>query len=135
MGEIKTALLILLGLASVGIIIWLAGKLGDRIINKFFKNATDLEELKASMMTEKLNRIVSQMGDLSNALKAHGEESNRTKIMMQSLNHQIDSFRSELKSSDLIAKKTSEYLIAILKSMQEEIESHGRIIMRMPEGK
>ena len=125
-----------------GLALWALKAIGDRLLKQYLENATALEDLKSSMLNEKLNQIKLDMETLSRSLKAGSEESVRTKIMMQSLNHQIDSFRSELKASDKVSKTTSEYLVKILKSMQEqinrqgkEIESLGNILMKLPEEK
>ena len=125
-----------------GLILWALKTIGEKLIKSYFEKSEMLEDAKASMLNEKMNHIRIDMEKLSMALKSGNDESIRTKLMMQSLNHQIDSFRAELKASDKVSKTTSEYLIKILRSMQDqinkqgaEIDSFGKILMRQPEGK
>ncbi len=143
MGELEKPLLILLGGAILGGLGWLAKIIGERVIKKFFDQADELESKKESMLNEKINRLTSDMNTLSSSLKSHGEESARAKIMMQSLNHQIDSFRAELKSSDKLNKdsflnlgKILSYVNDKLKGQDEKLTTIGKVIFKdWPEGK
>ena len=143
MKEFETPILVLLGGAIIGGLAWIAKILGERVIKKFFDQAEELEEKKESMLNEKINRVTADMNVLSASLKAHSEESTRTKIMMQSLNHQIDSFRADLKASDRFNQKSFldlgkilSYVNEKLKSQGEQLTTLGKVIFKdWPEGK
>jgi archaellum component FlaC len=122
--------------------IWILKVIATKLIDKFFKQAEQLEEMRDSHLHQKINRISDDMEKLSLQLKHSSEESIRLKITIQSLIKEISGVSNDLKLSNSNTKETVIKLIDVLKSMQSQIKSHGleiesfgRILMRLPEDK
>lgn len=131
---------IVLGVGSA--LIFILKIVAEKMIGNWVETKRINEELRDSMLHEKINRLTSDMNTLSNEIKTSSGDMTRHKIMIQTLSHQLDSFRSDLKASDAVSKKTSEYLVKILQSMQSQIKSQeeqlkffGNVLMKIPEGK
>lgn len=142
MDGLDKPILLVIVACFVAVLGWAGKGIVEGIIKRFFDQAEELKEKNETMLTEKMNIMRNENREISASNKMLGEELVRSKIMMQSLNHQIDAFRAELRTSDSNQKKNNEYMVAIFRSFQaqlnknsEEITTIGKVIMRMPEGK
>jgi len=122
---------------TIPVVLWVVKTIGEKLVDKFFKQAKDLEEIKDSMLNDKINRISSDMASLSNSLKIHGEEAIRQKIIMQGLTHEMSALRAELKTGQNYYKGALEKLATVLHSMnyqikeqRNEIDKIGIVILK-----
>ena len=131
---------LILGIASAAL--WALKVIGEKLVGKYFEIDKNNQELRESFMTEKLNWLQKDIGTLSESIKQNTSEAMQTRMKLQSLDHELAALRSELKHSVEHSKKSSESLVAVLKSFQGELKSQrseiemiGRVIMRIPEQK
>jgi chromosome segregation ATPase len=123
-------------------VLWLLKVIVTKLIDKFFKQAEQLDEARDDALNAKINRISADMSALSIALKNSSEESVRLKITLHGLSKTLEELKSDMKASGANNKETIVKLIDVLKNMQaqikvhgQELETFGKILMKMPEVK
>lgn len=126
--------------AIISAVLWAAKKIGDKLIDNYFESKKRVEELRDSMLDDRLNWLTKAVDDLKKTIVKNTDEIVRHKITMQALSKDLNQLRVDLKDTTGHQKETIIRLIEVLKSMQndiriqkQEIETIGRVIMRLPE--
>ena len=126
--------------AIIAALLWALKVIGDKLISNYFDTKKANEDLKDSMLDERIKWLSTSIDELKRTIKESTQETQKHKIMMQGLSHELSSLRAEFKDGNSHHKETIVRLIEVLKAMQndikiqkQEIETIGRVIIRLPE--
>lgn len=129
-------------LGAAGVLVVIFRMIGENLVRKYFAMESQNAELRETFFTEKLNWFQAELNKLAAIIKENTEEGVKTRIKLQSLDHELAGLKNEIKLYANNLNKGNEGLLGILKSFNGElkiqraqIETIGKVIMREPEKK
>ena len=124
-------------LGGGAVILWIAKVIGDKLISNYFETKKQNEELRDSMLDERIKWLSTSVDALQKSMEKNTSETQQHKIMMQGLSHELSALRAELKSGQNYYKIALEKLGTVLyslnyqiKEQRDEIDEIGRVIRK-----